>query len=124
MAHKGKAMSDVTYNLEDELEVYSNLDIHKRLTEYTTMAKEVHGPDYNLKTDDIDGDVLMRVGGGRRNGIYWIADGVNDSSSTPTLSQVREQGARARAQPYDLGRTAHNIASRNSSLVLLCLVIH
>jgi hypothetical protein len=92
---KGKAMSDVTYNLEDELEAYSNLDIHKRLTEYTTMAKEVHGPDYNLKTDDIDGDILMRVGGGKRHGIYWISDGVIDSSSTPTLSQVRARSKSA-----------------------------
>jgi hypothetical protein len=30
-----------------------------------------------------------------------------------------EQGARARTQPYDLGRTAYSIASRNSRLVLL-----
>jgi hypothetical protein len=30
-----------------------------------------------------------------------------------------EQGARARAQPYDLGRIAHIIAYNNSRLVLL-----
>jgi hypothetical protein len=35
-----------------------------------------------------------------------------------------EQGARARAQPYDLGMIAHNIASRNSRLVILCRTIH
>jgi hypothetical protein len=29
------------------------------------------------------------VGGGMRHGRYWIADGAIDSSSTPTLSQVR-----------------------------------
>jgi hypothetical protein len=39
------------------------------------MAKEAHGPDYNLRTEDIDGDVLMRVGGGKRHGRYWITDG-------------------------------------------------
>jgi hypothetical protein len=30
-----------------------------------------------------------------------------------------ELGARARAQPYDLGRTAHNIVSSNSRLFLI-----
>jgi hypothetical protein len=53
------------------------------------MAQEVHGPDYDPRTEDIDGDVLMRVGGGKRHGRYWIADGAIDSSSTHTLSQVR-----------------------------------
>ena len=89
MAHKGKATSDVTYNPDDGPEAYTNPAIHSRLSEYTAMAKEVHGPDYDPRTEDIDGDVLMRVGGGKRHGRYWIADGAIDSSSTPTLSQVR-----------------------------------
>jgi hypothetical protein len=53
------------------------------------MAHEVHGPEYDPRTEQIDPDVLMRVGGGKRHGRYWIADGAIDSSSTPTLSQVR-----------------------------------
>jgi hypothetical protein len=53
------------------------------------MAQEVHGPDYDPRTKDIDGDVLMRVGGGKRHVRYWISDGKIDSSSTPTLYQVR-----------------------------------
>jgi hypothetical protein len=59
------------------------------LSEYTVMAQEVHGPDYDPRTEDIDGDILMRVGGGKRHVRYWIADGAIDSLSTPTLSQVR-----------------------------------
>src|SRR5688572_20988654 len=118
MAHKGKATSDVTYNSDDGPEAYTNPAIHSRLSEYTAMAKEVHGPDYDPRTEDIDGDVLMRVGGGKRHGRYWIADGAIDSSSTPLCLRC-EQGARARAQPYDLGRTAHSIASRNSRLFLI-----
>jgi hypothetical protein len=53
------------------------------------MAQKVHGPDYDLRTEDIDRDVLIRVGGGKRHGRYWIADGAINSSYTPTLSQVR-----------------------------------
>jgi hypothetical protein len=67
------------------------------------MAQEVHGPDYNLRTEDIDGDVLMRVGGGKRHGQYRIADGQSTRCPFP-LCLWCEQGVQARAQPYDLGR--------------------
>jgi hypothetical protein len=89
MAHKGKAMSDVTYNPDDGPEAYSNPAVYSRLSKYTAMAHEVHGPDYDPRTEENDGDVLMRVRGGKRHGRYWIADGTIDSLSTPTLSQVR-----------------------------------
>jgi hypothetical protein len=89
MAHKGKATSDVTYNPDDGPEAYANPAVYSRLHEYIAMAQEVHGPDYDPSTEPIDPDVLMRVGGGKRHGRYWIADSAIDSSSTPTLSQVR-----------------------------------
>jgi len=89
LAHKGKATSDVNYNPEDGLEAYSNATVHSRLSEYTSMAREVHGPDFDPTTEDLDGEVVMRVGGGKRHGRYWIADGAIDSFSTPTMSQVR-----------------------------------
>jgi hypothetical protein len=47
MAHKGKATSNVTYNPEDGSEAYNNLIVRNRLSEYTAMAKEVHGSDYD-----------------------------------------------------------------------------
>jgi hypothetical protein len=86
MAHKGKATCDVTYNLDDGPKAYTNLAVYNRLHDYTAMAQKVHGPDYDPSTKSIDPDVLMRVGGGKRHGRYWIADGAIDSSSTPTLS--------------------------------------
>jgi hypothetical protein len=89
MTHKGKATSDATYNPDDRLEAYSNPAVYSLLHDYTAMAQEVHGPEYDPRTEQIDPDVLMRVGGGKRHGRYWIADGAIDSSSTPTLSQVR-----------------------------------
>jgi hypothetical protein len=86
MAHKGKGTSDVTYNPDDGPDAYSNPAIYNRLHEYTAMTQEVHGPDYDPRTENIDGDVLMRVRGGKRHERYWIADGAISSSSTPTLS--------------------------------------
>jgi hypothetical protein len=70
MAHTGKATSDVTYNPEEGPKAYSYPAVHNHLSEYTTIAKEVHGPDYDLRTEDINRDVLMRVGGGKRHGWY------------------------------------------------------
>jgi hypothetical protein len=72
------------------------------------MAKEVDGLDYDRRTKDIDRDALMRVGGGKRHGRHY-----------PLVLCLRcEQGTRARAHPYDLSRTAHNIAYKHSRLFL------
>jgi hypothetical protein len=95
MTHKGKATSDVNYNLEDGPEAHSNATAHRRLNEYTSMAREVHGPDYDPTTEDLDGEVVMRVGAGKKHGRYWITDGAIDSSSTPTLSQIRVRSTSA-----------------------------
>jgi hypothetical protein len=95
MAHKGKATSHVNYNPEDGPEAYSNATAHSRLSEYTSMAREVHGPDFDPTIEDLDGEVVMRVGGGKKHGRYWIADGAIDSSSTPTLSQIRARSTSA-----------------------------
>jgi hypothetical protein len=34
------------------------------------MARTVHGPEYDLTIQDLDGEVLMRVGGGKKHGRY------------------------------------------------------
>jgi hypothetical protein len=94
MTHKGKTTSDVTYNLEDGPEAYSNPTVYNHLNEYTAMAKEVHGPEYNLRTKDIDGDVLMRVGGGKRHGSTGLPMGQSICPPLPLCLRC-EQGAQA-----------------------------
>ena len=89
MAHKGKVKSDVSYNPDDPPSAYSNATVHSRLSQYTEMARAVHGPEYDLSTHDRDGEVVMRTGGDKKHGRYWMGDGVIDTSSTPTLSQIR-----------------------------------
>ena len=69
-AHKGKATFDVNYNQEDPPSAYSNATIHSRITEYTSVAREVHGLEYDLSTQPLDGEVVMRVGGGKKHGWY------------------------------------------------------
>ncbi|XP_072150776.1 uncharacterized protein [Setaria viridis] len=53
------------------------------------MAREVHGPDFDSSSEDIDGEIVMRVGGGKKHGRYWIGDGVINTASTATLSQIQ-----------------------------------
>jgi hypothetical protein len=69
LSHKGKATSS--------------------LNEYTSMAREVHGQEYDPTQEDLDAEIVMKVGGGKKHGRYWICDGAIDSSSTPTLSQIK-----------------------------------
>jgi hypothetical protein len=89
MAHKGKATFDVSYNLEDQPEAYTNVSIHTRLSEYTSVARSVHGSEYDLSTEDLDGEIVMRVGGGKKHGRFWLGDDVIDTASTPSLSQIQ-----------------------------------
>jgi hypothetical protein len=99
MAHKGKATSDITYNLKNRPEAYINPTVQSRFIKYTTMVKEVHGPGYDSRIEDINRDVLMSVGGGKRHERYWIADGAIDLSSTPTLSKVRARSTSPAIRP-------------------------
>ena len=57
MAHNGTAKSDVTYDPEDLLEAYNNPTIHSCLSEYNSMAREVHGPEYDPSTQYLDREV-------------------------------------------------------------------
>ena len=86
MAHKGKAASDVTYNPEDPPEAYSNPSVHSRLSDYSSMAREVHGPEFDPSTEPIDAEVVMRVGGGKKHGRYYIADSSINPATTPNMS--------------------------------------
>ena len=89
LAHKGKATADIHFNPNDPPEAYSNPSIHSRLTSYSDMAKQVHGPEHDPSAHDLDGEVVMRVGGGKKHGRYYLGDSVIDTASTPTLSQIR-----------------------------------
>ena len=95
MSHKGKATSDVNYNPKDGPEAYNDGTIHSRLSEYTSMAREVHGSEYDPSTEELDAEVVMRVGGGKKHGRYWICDGAIDSAATPSLSQIRASSTSA-----------------------------
>jgi hypothetical protein len=95
MAHKGKATSSVDWHSEDPAESYTNETIHEHLSQYTEMAMTVHGSEYDPSTADLDGQIVMRVGGGKKHGRYWIGDSTLDSATTPTLSEIRARSMSA-----------------------------
>ena len=68
LAHKGKVTASVAYNLEDPLSAYNNESVHSCLDGYTSMAMAVHGPEYDPSAHDLDGEVVMRAGGGKKHG--------------------------------------------------------
>jgi hypothetical protein len=53
------------------------------------MAREIYGPEYDPSTHDLDGEIVMRVGEGKKHGRYWIGDSFIDSASTCTLAEIR-----------------------------------
>jgi hypothetical protein len=105
MAHKGKATFDVSYNPEDPPEAYNNLSVYTRINEYTSAARSLHRDDYDPSSQDFDPEVVMRIGGGKKHGRYYLGDGVIDATSTPSLSQIR---ARTQAFPYAHGQRLHS----------------
>jgi hypothetical protein len=88
LSHKGKVTSDIDWNSEDPPEAYSNATVHEHIHSYTSMAQEVRGPDFDLYTENFDGEAVMRAGEGKKHGRYWIGGSAIDSSSTPSLSQI------------------------------------
>jgi hypothetical protein len=89
LAHKGKATSNRDYRPEDPSSAFTNATIHSRLREYSSVAKQVPRDDFDPLTEELDGEVIMRIGGGKKHGHYYIGANTLDVTNTPTLSQIR-----------------------------------
>ncbi|TVU24690.1 hypothetical protein EJB05_27142, partial [Eragrostis curvula] len=80
---------EIHYNPEDPPEAYINPSAYSRLSSYSEVANEVYGQDYDPRSHDLDGEVVMRAAKGKKHGRYYLDDSVIDTASTPTLSQIR-----------------------------------
>lgn len=130
LAHKSKAMHGVAYDPNDPASAYTNENVKARLDGYTSMAKEVHGPDFDPSEHDLDGEVVMRAGGGKKHGRFWIGDGTLDTATTPSLSQLRAQstssgpGIRPRPEPTRIAMNEIQVSSISfilDDLYMLCI---
>ena len=71
LAHKGKATAaDNVYDPAEGPDAYTNASVYPKLAEYTSAARQRHGR-------------------------YWMANSAIESSSVPTLSQIRRDGTRS-----------------------------
>jgi len=96
LAHKGKAtVADNVYDPADGPDTYTNASVYPKLAEYTSAAHQRHGETFDPATDPLDTDLLMRLGGGKQHGRYWMANSAIESSSVPSLSQIRRDGTRS-----------------------------
>ena len=86
------------------------------------MAREVNGPDFNPYTAPIDAEVDMKVGGGKKNGRYYIAVSSINPGTTPNLSQIRARctssspAIRSRPDSTDVQMEALRVISVSSSI--------
>jgi len=117
LAHKGKAKDpDLVYNPEDPPKAYSNLSVHSRLSEYTAMAREIHGPEFDPSTADLEGDIVMRLGPGKPHGRYYMGNSTIDTANTQTLAQIRARSTssspaiRPRSQPQVVALQVSSVA--------------
>ena len=90
VAHKGKAMSDVSFNLEDPTEAYTNPSVHSRISEYTEVARSLHGSDHDPSTQDFHREAVMRAGQGKKHGRFWRLYSL--SLPDPSTEHEREPG--------------------------------
>jgi hypothetical protein len=89
LAHMGSVRSNIEYNPDADLEAHTNSRIHTRLTSYTEAARLVHGPSYDLRTEErLDPEIVMRVGQGKKHGRFWLGDDILDTGSTLPLYRL------------------------------------
>jgi len=53
------------------------------------VIREIHGEDYNVRTEPIDAEEIMRLGGGKKHRWLWFIDGAIDSTTIQNLDAIR-----------------------------------
>jgi hypothetical protein len=92
LAHRGKATApDNVYDPAHGPEAYTNENAYTKLTEYTAAARERHGADFDPTAQPLDTDLVMRLGGGKQHGRYWMANSAISSSSVDNLATIRSR---------------------------------
>jgi hypothetical protein len=94
LSHKGKVTaSDNRYDPEDGPDAYTNVNVHLKLAEYTTVFHRCHGEEKDPAIEPLDTDLVMRLGGGKQHCQYLMANSAIDPSSAPTLREIRWGGS-------------------------------
>lgn len=123
MGHQTKYSTAARYDPAAPASSYSNPSVHARLTQYIETAKEVYGPEYDPATHDIDGEEVMRAGGGKVRGRYMIGHGSLDSGEVPSLSQIRARSTGMSAPIRQRPNTTMNIVA-DLQVISILFAVH
>lgn len=63
--------------------------IHSQLSIYTEMGEQKYGPDWDPIEHPFDGEIVIRMGDGKKHGRYTIDGSTIDMASIPNLSTIR-----------------------------------
>jgi hypothetical protein len=90
VSHQGKATDpDNVYDPAKGADVFTNPNAYEKVVQYTEAVRRRHGDAYDLTSEPLDTDVLMRTGGGKQHDRYFLAHSVIDPATVPTLREVR-----------------------------------
>ena len=89
LSSKNQWSSSVSFDPAAPPQAYSDPNMYTKVHEYTSTVREIYGEDYNVRTEPIDAEAIMRLGGGKKHGRLWIADGAIDSTTVPSLDAIR-----------------------------------
>ena len=123
VSHMGPVKSGVIFNPDAPAQAYSDPSVHAKVRDYTEAVRALRGSDHNLSTEPLKTEVIVRLGQGRKHGRLWIADGVDSSSSAPSLSDVRARST-ARSLPIRARPTPTLSWVDELQVILVSLVVH
>ena len=90
LSHQGKATDpENVYDPAKGADAFTNPNAYEKVVQYTEAVRKRHGEAYDPATEPLDTDVLMRTGGGKQHGRYFLAHSVIDPATVPTLREVR-----------------------------------
>ena len=89
MSHMGRASSSVSFDPAAPPKAYSDPNVYTKVQEYTSTVREIYGEYYNVRTEPIDAEAIMRLGGCKKHGRLWIANGAINSTIVPSLDAIR-----------------------------------
>jgi hypothetical protein len=75
--------------------------MYTKVQEYMSKVREIHGEDYDVRTEPIDAEAIMRLRGGKKHERLWIADGAIDSTTVPSLDAIRARSTSPALQRLD-----------------------
>lgn len=126
LSHKGRAKDpDNVYSSADGPEAYTNPNAYEKMVQYTEAARMRHGPTYDPARQPLDTDILMRTGGGKQHGRYFIAHSAIDPATVPTLRQVRRSDSTTSSDvPIRPRQPSHTQALEAVQVTLVSFVVH